>query len=67
MDVDLEKLKEEHKDVFENPDVTAIANWYSNPPILGDPSKKEMTEEQYVENARRNMKGLRKYLNHCIN
>jgi hypothetical protein len=59
MELDYEALREKHKDVLENKAVQAIANWYRNPPQLGEPIK-EISEEQYMENARRNMKGLSK-------
>ena len=65
METDYEKLKEKHKDVLENKAVRAIANWYNNPPRLSEETP--ISEEEYVERAKTNIKGLKQKLKYCLN
>lgn len=65
-DLSYETLREKHKDVLENKAVRAIANWYGNPPQLGELTE-EPSEQEYMERAKINIKGLSKKLKYCFN
>ncbi len=64
--LEFERLKEKHKDVFENEDVRAIAYWEDPIHKLGGPGP-STSEKEYLARAIKSIKGLRDYFERVLN